>query len=116
VAAVVLTSALAGASGAVRSSGLRGVVTRGPTQPVCRENDSCEAPARGLVLRFFRDGVLKAEVRTSRTGAYSVRLRSGPYAVRTAVRRPGMGLTPRVVRVPKGRIARVDFHLDTGIQ
>jgi hypothetical protein len=34
-----------------------------------------------------------------------------------AVTRPvGMGLAPRVVRVPRGRIARVDFHLGTGTQ
>ena len=25
-------------------------------------------------------------------------------------------LTPRVVRVPKGRLARIDFYVDTGIQ
>ncbi len=116
LAAAVLAAVFAAAGASGRGSGLRGVVLRGPTQPVCRENDSCEAPARGLVLRFVRDGVVKAEVKTSRTGNYSVRLRPGRYAVKTAARRPGMGLTPQVVRVPKGRIARVDFHLDTGIQ
>lgn len=114
--ALVFTTALAGAAVSARSSGLRGVVMRGPTKPVCRENDPCEEPARGLVLRFVRDGVVKAEVKTSRTGSYSVTLRPGRYGVKTALRRPGMGLTPRVVRVPKARVARVDFHLDTGIQ
>jgi hypothetical protein len=114
--AALLTSLFAGAGATVRGSGLRGIVMRGPTRPVCRANESCEAPARGLVLRFVRDGVVKAEVKTSRTGSYAVTLRSGRYAVKLAVRRPGTGLTPRVVRVPKGRIARVDFHLDTGIQ
>jgi hypothetical protein len=116
LAAAVLAAACAAAGGSGRSSGLHGAVMRGPTTPVCRDNESCEAPARGLVLRFFRDGVLKAEVKTSRTGAYSVTLRPGRYAVKSAVRRPGIGLTPRLVRVPKGRMARVDFHLDTGIQ
>jgi hypothetical protein len=116
LAAAVLTSVFAEAGATARASGLSGIVLRGPTKPVCRENEPCEAPVRGLVLRFVRDGVVKAEVKTSRAGRYAVRLRPGRYAVKTAVRRPGMGLTPRVVRVPRGRIARVDFHLDTGIQ
>jgi hypothetical protein len=30
--------------------------------------------------------------------------------------RVGTELRPRVVQVPRGRIARVDLHLDTGIQ
>jgi SAM-dependent methyltransferase len=41
---------------------------------------------------------------------------AGSYAVRVPRRRVGTGLSPRVVRVPRGRIARVDFHLDTGLQ
>jgi hypothetical protein len=114
VAAFVLAGAGAAISG--HSSGLRGTVMRGPTAPVCRGNDPCEEPARGVVLRFVRDGVLKAEVKTTRTGGYSVKLRPGRYSVKSAQRRPGMGLTPRFVHVPRGRIARVDFHLDTGLQ
>jgi hypothetical protein len=116
LAVVIAASAFAGAAVPAPSSGLRGVVMRGPTKPVCRENEPCEEPARGLVLRFVRNGVVKAEVTTSRTGAYAVRLRPGRYDVKTAQRRPGVGLTPRVVRVPEARVARVDFHLDTGIQ
>jgi len=37
-------------------------------------------------------------------------------AVRTRKCRVGSRLTPRIVHVPQGRIARVDFHHDTGIQ
>jgi hypothetical protein len=106
----------AGAAVSGSTSGLHGMVMRGPTMPVCRGNDPCEEPARGVVLRFVRDGVVKAEVKTTQTGGYSVKLRPGRYSVKTAQRRPGMGLTPRFVHVPRGRIARVDFHLDTGLQ
>jgi hypothetical protein len=116
VALLALGLGLTGAAVSGGTSGLRGTVMRGPTMPVCRANDPCEQPAPGILLRFIRDGVVKAEVRTSRTGTYSVKLRPGRYAVKTAWRRPGMGLTPRVVQVPRGRIARADFHLDTGIQ
>jgi hypothetical protein len=98
------------------TSGLHGIVMRGPTKPVCRVNDSCEVPARGLVLRFSRGGAVKAEVKTSRSGTYSVKLPSGRYTVTTPRRGPGTGLMPRIVRVPRARMGRVDFHLDTGIQ
>jgi hypothetical protein len=117
VVALVLGSVLAGAaSPTVATSGLRGVVMRGPIKPVCDESDPCVEPAAGIVLRFKRDGVIVARVRTGSAGGYRVKLRPGRYGVTTPTRRPGIGLTPAVVRVPKGRVARVDFHLDTGIQ
>jgi hypothetical protein len=98
------------------ASGLRGVVMRGPTKPVCTETEPCEAPAAGVVLRFARSGTIVARVRTNAAGGYRVLLRPGRYAVTTPSRGVGTGLTPRVVRVSAGRVARVDFHLDTGIQ
>jgi hypothetical protein len=117
VVALVLGSGLAGAANqTLVTSGLRGVVMRGPIKPVCDESDPCEEPAAGIVLRFKRDGVIVARVRTGSAGGYRVKLRPGRYGVTTPTRRPGIGLTPAVVRVPKGRVARVDFHLDTGIQ
>jgi hypothetical protein len=116
LAVVVSLTASTGAAVSASSSGLRGVVIRGPTRPVCRDNEPCEEPARGIVLRFSRNGVVEAEVKTSRSGRYEVRLRPGRYDVKAAPVRPVGGLTPRVVRVPRARIARVDFHLDTGLQ
>ena len=102
-----------GAANATTHSGLRGLVLRSTS--VCR-TDSCEEPARGVLLRFTRAGRVVTWVKSTSRGRYSVRLRAGTYTVK-AVRRPvGTGLTPRVVRVPRGRIAYVDFHLDTGTQ
>ena len=89
---------------------------QGPTKPVCVSDDACEEPARGILLQFTRDGKMVAEGKTTNAGTYSVRLKAGSYAVRVPRRRIGTGLTPRVVRVPRGRVARVDFHLDTGLQ
>jgi hypothetical protein len=114
---LVFTATLAEASTPLRPhSGLHGVVLRGPTKPVCMESEPCEEPAVGVVLQFRRAGRLVAEVKTGRAGAYIVRLRPGIYAVVTPRRRIGTGLTPRVVRVPRGNLTRVNFHLDTGIQ
>ena len=107
---------LGAAPAATPVSGVRGVVLKGPTAPVCRTDDPCEKPARGILLRFTRAGKVVAEVKTTSAGRYSVRLRAGFYSVKAPGRRVGTGLTPRVVRVFRGRIARVDFHLDTGMQ
>jgi len=117
LAALVFGSALTGAATLPRlTSGLRGVVMRGPTKPVCTDEEPCEAPAAGVVLRFSKANVVVARVKTGSAGGYRVKLRPGRYAVTTPNRGPGTGLTPRFVRVPAERVARVDFHLDTGIQ
>jgi len=113
-ATLALASVFAGAASSRSPSGLRGVVMRGPTTPVC--DTSCEAPARGLVLQFRRDGKLEARVTTSRTGHYLVRLRPGTYAVTTPNLRPREQLSPQLERVPRGRVGHVDLHLDTGLQ
>lgn len=116
LAAPVLAFAFTGAAASGQPSGLRGVVMRGPTKPVCRVNDPCEEPAKGLVLQFRRDGSVRAQVTTRRDGTYVVRLRPGRYGVRAPKLRAWQGLTPRFVRVPRAKIGRVDFHLDTGLQ
>ena len=117
LAALAIGSASAGAvTTGDPASGLRGVVMRGPTSPVCIEEEPCEEPAPGVVLRFSRGGTVVARAKTGPRGGYEVRLPRGTYAVTTSHRRVGVGLTPRVVRVPRGRVAHVDFHLDTGIQ
>jgi hypothetical protein len=90
-------------------------VKQEPTRPVCQD-DPCEEPARGVILQFIRAGKVIAEAKTTQAGRYAVYLAAGSYAVRTRKRSVGSLLTPRIVRVPQGHIARVDFHLDTGIQ
>lgn len=116
VSALVLASAHAGAA-QTPSSGLRGKVLRGPTHPVCLESEPCNTPAAGVVLQFWRSGKLAARTRTGPAGGYAIRLRAGAYSVKSAqVSRIGTGLTPRQVRVPRDRVARVDFFIDTGIR
>jgi hypothetical protein len=114
-ATLALASAFAGAAESRNASGLRGIVMRGPTTPVCYD-ESCEAPAKGLVLQFSRNGLIKAQVTTSQTGRYRVTLRPGRYAVTAPALRPQQRLTPQFVRVPRGRVGRIDLHVDTGLQ
>jgi hypothetical protein len=116
VGLAVLTFAVDAEATVRGASGLEGVVMKGPTRPVCLDNDPCEAAAASVRLQFSRDGKVVAEVTTTRAGRYSVRLKPGAYTVRAPGRRIGVGLTPRVVRVPRGRIGKLDFHLDSGIQ
>src|SRR5688572_28273254 len=116
---VVIALALAFAAPAASSpggSGLRGVVTQESTSPVCRVDQPCETPAARVALVFKRAGHIVARTTTGPKGGYRVRLKPGRYIVTTAGRMIGVGLTPQKVIVPRGRFARVDFHLDTGRQ
>jgi hypothetical protein len=98
-------------------SGLHGVVTRGPTQPVCQVGTPCSAPAVGIELVFSRAGHVVARVRTGSGGRYAVRLAPGDYAVGVQPQpKIGTGLRPRTVRVPRGAPALVNFFVDTGIR
>jgi hypothetical protein len=107
----LLLSAIALAS----TGGLHGTVVRGPIRPVCQVGVPCTALTRAT-LAFTRDGVRRT-VRSGTDGRYRIALPSGRYAVAVMPRlRIGRGIDPRVVTVPAGRFARVDFTIDTGIR
>jgi hypothetical protein len=110
VAAIFATLPVLGAHGA-SGSGLFGVVTRGPTTPVCAVEQPCTRPAAGALLVFSRGGsTVRVTVRAD--GSYRVRLAPGLYAARTSSGR----LEPASVRVRAGTTRRVDFSIDTGIR
>ena len=116
VLALTTLALAAPAVSATGQSGLRGVVMRGPTSPVCRVDEPCEAPAANVVLVFKQASHVVARTTTGPKGGYRLGLKPGRYVVTTATRTIGVGLTPRAVVVPRARFARVDFHLDTGLQ
>lgn len=98
-------------------SGFHGVVTRGPTTPVCRVGKPCSEPAVGAVLVFSHDGRVAARVRAGSGGRYAVYLQPGFYMVQVAPSpKIGTGLRPRQVRVRGGIFGRLDFAIDTGIR
>jgi hypothetical protein len=98
------------------TSGLQGVVTRGPTRPVCREGEPCTAPAPRVRLVFLR-GLRQFSVTTDARGRYRIALSPGTYLVRL-VPAPvvGGGLRPSAAVVPAGRYATRNFSYDTGIR
>jgi hypothetical protein len=107
----------AGAQTTALSSGLRGVLVRGPIAPVCVAEEPCTEPARNVTLLFSRNSRVVGRAVTDTAGRYRVRLPAGVYAVR----RPGSmgigrGIEPNRARVYAGRFSRVDFSIDTGIR
>ena len=104
------------ASETTQVSGLRGLVTLSPTRPVCLEDQPCSKPAAGVVLVFRSVGGSATRVTTRADGTYRVLLRPGRYEVVTPRYRFGSGIRPQAVRVPRGRVAHLDFEIDTGIQ
>jgi hypothetical protein len=113
LATLVFGSASAGGGTA---TGLRGKVMRGPTQPVCRVNEPCEEPARGVRLVFYRSGKVVARATTNQKGWYRVTLRPGRYAVSTMNPRVAKNFSPKSATVPKSGVKRQDFDIDTGIR
>lgn len=117
VAAPAAASLAVGCGGSPRpASGIRGLVLRGPTRPVCQVGQSCEAPAPGLTLVFSRPGHGSVRTTTGPDGRYRVELAPGTYAVTTSQIPFGRVPSPREVTVGQRGFARVDFHVDTGIR
>jgi hypothetical protein len=114
--AIVVLSLGAPSANAVTVSGLRGLVTRSPTKPVCTVGVPCSAPAKDTPLTFSRAGkVVKS--RTDAMGHYRVSLAPGWWTVTTkAAPRIGSGIRPRTVRVFVARFRVVNFDIDTGIR
>jgi hypothetical protein len=106
----------AGAQVTAVSSGLRGVVMRGPITPICVAEEPCTEPAGNVTLLFSRNGRIVGRAVTDSAGRYRLRLPAGVYAVR----RPasvgiGRGIEPDHARVYARRFVRIDFSIDTGI-
>ena len=112
LAAVVVVPAAATTS----TGTVRGTVVAGPTRPVCIEGTPCTAPTVGVVLEFVRAGRVIARTTTAAGGSYRVTLIRGRYAVRLARRTPLQSIAPATVTVVAGRVSRVDFAIDTGLQ
>jgi hypothetical protein len=114
--AAALAVAIVGSApyaGAGTSSGLRGVVHRGPVTPVCLAGVPCDRPAGHVRLTFSRNGVAKAAL-TDAAGRYRIVLAPGSYAVRISP--APFRFTPRTATVTRGRMAVRDFWIDTGIR
>jgi hypothetical protein len=114
----LLALAVVAPAAATTGQGLYGVVTRGPTKPVCSADESCSEPAVHTKLRFLRQSVLVATVVTDARGHYRLRLPRGLYTVRVAgAPAGGLGgrIDPASVRV-RAVWRHQNFDIDTGIR
>jgi hypothetical protein len=117
LAALAAFVAVSSVGAATSSSGLRGLVTRGPIVPVCTVEQPCDEPAKNVTLVFVRNGRVARRVTTNEQGRYRVPLAPGVYAVQLKTRQSiGRGLEPERARVVANRFRRVDFSIDTGIR
>jgi hypothetical protein len=94
-------------------SGLYGVVTRGPTTPVCRVDVPCTKPYGHSTLVFSRLGATR-KVTTDSQGKYRVALPAGRWSLR--VQGAQFGWRPSTVTVPSARYAKLNVFVDTGIR
>jgi hypothetical protein len=109
VAALVLVST----AGAATTTGVRGVVMRGPIAPVCKAEQPCIAPAKKVVLHFVRK-YSSGWTRTDSTGHFSIALVPGSYAV--AIPSAKFGYRPRTLTVRANRVTALNITIDTGIR
>ncbi|TML56981.1 MAG: hypothetical protein E6G22_16320 [Actinobacteria bacterium] len=117
LAALAAVIAASSAGAATSSSGLRGLVMRGPNTPVCTAEQPCSEPAKNVTLVFSRNGQVVRRAKTNDQGRYRVALAPGLYVVRlTPKPNIGRGLEPVRARVVRARFRRVDFSIDTGIR
>ena len=107
VAALVLT-----ASAGAATTGLQGVVTRGPTSPVCSAGKPCTAPAKHVKLTFVR-GSLRRSATTDDRGHYRIVLPAGSYRVAIA---GALAFKPRSTTVVANGVRTQNFAIDTGIR
>jgi hypothetical protein len=112
--AIALLVPAAATDAAGTATGLHGTVSSG--RPVCIEGRSCTQPAAGVVLVFRRDRETVVRATTQANGTYRLQLRRGLYRVFVEGGRPIARITPSTVRVVPGRVRRIDFALDRGLQ
>lgn len=110
-------SAAPDTSGSSTSTGLEGVVRRGPIQPVCWPDEACIAP---FSARFeVRSGDrLITSFRSDSAGRFLVRLAPGEYMVVPDSLSPLLGAIwqTHAVVVGSAGLTHVELDFDTGIR
>jgi hypothetical protein len=94
------------------TTGVEGIVLRGPTAPVCVAGSPCSAPAPDIAVQAQQAGKVVAETTTDKNGRYTLPLAVGDYTI-TAL---GRGTNPKIVHVSDAKLAEVAFFIDTGIR
>ena len=101
-------------TGGLDKTGLEGTARLGPIQPVCREDEPCDAPLQaGFTLR--QNGHNAVRFASDSTGHFLVYAAPGTYVVvpDTPI---GIGAQTPEVTVEADGLTHVDLMFDTGIR
>ena len=104
-------------SGPSSATGLSGTTLRGPIQPVCAANQTCDAPfSSGFTV--LKIGTIVGSFRSDTQGHYEVRLPAGGYTLVPDADAPIMKPTSQAkdVTVGSNGMTMLDLHFDTGIR
>ena len=100
------------------TTGLTGVVLRGPVTPVCRVDVPCDAPfSAGFTVQ--KSGQRVAQFQSDASGRFTVFLAPGPYTVVPNADAPIIGASMQskpVVVADSGALTVVQLMFDTGIR
>jgi hypothetical protein len=115
--ALLCWTAGCGAPTAPSDTGLVGSVVRGPIQPVCQVDVSCDAPFSASFTVQQGDRVV-ATFRSDFQGHFEVRLAGGMYVVVPGADAPIISPRAQVKEVAVGSngVTSVLLHFDTGIR
>lgn len=98
-------------------SGIRGMVTLGPTSPTQKPGAANTEPyAADLVIKPQGGRSSVARVKSGDDGRFSIDLEPGTYVIRAAESKPGSILKPISVTVEARRYTEVAVPFDSGIR
>jgi hypothetical protein len=122
VALAAALTALPGCASAGSSpsptTGLTGVVMRGPVTPVCRVDVPCDAPF-GATFMVEQDGRRVAQFQSDAAGQFTVYLRPGAYVIVPGADAPIITAAAQrksVTVADNGMLTVVRLMFDTGIR
>ena len=119
-AAVLIGAVAAGCGGPTKptlTTGLTGVVVRGPVTPVCQAGTPCDAPF-AATFDVEQNGRSVAQFHSGSDGRFTVLLPPGPYTVVPGPDAPILmpQSQARSVQVLSSGLTDVQLEFDTGIR
>ena len=117
VATILVGCASAGSSPSP-TTGLTGVVMRGPVTPVCRVDVPCDAPFTAT-FTVEQDGRRFAQFQSDAGGQFTVYLKPGAYTIVPGADAPIIGASLQrksVMVADNGMLTVVRLTFDTGIR
>lgn len=113
---LVAVLAVASCTSAPADSGIKGLVTIGPTSPVQQQGESGVAPYSATIVVKDVSGGAVAEVASGADGRFSVNLAPGRYVLESKSTGTLPLLKPQEVSVEPHRFTEVTVQYDSGIR